>query len=293
MTAKRVARAITPPIVVDGWRRLARRRQAASSSQPEWEYVPDGWDAAPDGTSGASGWDIEAVRDAYRQKLRAFRDGIDPTGPLAVATSPLWPTNARSVHDQNAVLAFAYVLALAARQSSAVSVLDWGGGVGLHSLLGRALLPSAVELDYHCRDLPLVCELGRDELPSVQFHDNDGCLDRTYDLVFASSSLQYSEEWTQVFGRLAAATGRYLYVAKVPVVVECPSFVVRQRAQEYGLDTEYLSWVLNRGELLDCAERAGLELVREVVYGYRPLVHGAPEQDETSGFLFRPSSSTD
>ena len=42
--------------------------------------------------------------------------------------------------------------------------------------------------------------------------------------------------------------------------------------------------MFNRRELLDGAERAGLELVREVIYGYRPLVHGAPEQDETRGF---------
>lgn len=69
---------------------------------------------------------------------------------------------------------------------------------------------------------------------------------------------------------------------------ENPSFVVRQRAREYGLDTEYVSWVFNRDELLDQVERAGLRLTREFLEGYQPLVHGAPEQDETRGFLFQP-----
>ncbi len=35
-----------------------------------------------------------------------------------------------------------------------------------------------------------------------------------------------------------------------------------------------------------------IELVREVIYGYRPLVH-APEQDETWGFLVRPRHGSD
>ena len=109
-----------------------------------------------------------------------------------------------------------YALTLAARRSDVVSVLDWGGGVGLHALLGHALLPAGVELEYHCRDLPLVCELGRAQLPGVQFHDDDACLDRTYDLVFASSSLQYSEQWTGVVDGLAAATGRYLFLGGCP-----------------------------------------------------------------------------
>lgn len=287
MTVKRVVRAMTPPVVVSGGRRLARRVRPPDSPPPEWEYVPEGWTAARTG-AGASGWDVADVHDAYREKLRVFRAGLDATGPLAAATSPLWPTNAPSIYDQNAVLAFAYALTLAARNARAVSVLDWGGGVGLYSLLGTALLPSDVELEYHCKDLPLVCELGRAELPAVRFHDDDSCLDRTYDLVFASSSIQYSERWGEVVDGLASATGRYLFLTRVPVVLESPSFVVRQRAYRYGLDTEYLSWVFNRRELLDRAEGAALELTREFLSGYHPLVHGAPEQDETRGYLFRP-----
>ena len=109
-------------------------------------------------------------------------------------------------------------------------MLDWGGGVAAVFARRSAVLPSDVEVDYHCKDLPLVCELGREELPTVRFHDDDACFDRTYDLVFASSSLQYSEEWAHLTARLAAATDGYLYLAKVPVVVDSPSFVVRQRA---------------------------------------------------------------
>ena len=40
--------------------------------------------------------------------------------------------------------------------------------------------------------------------PTVQFHDDDACLERTYDLVFASSSLQYSEQWARCVDRSRA-----------------------------------------------------------------------------------------
>jgi putative methyltransferase (TIGR04325 family) len=286
MTVKRVVRGITPPLVVTGWRRLTRWVRAPSSTPPEWEYVPEGWAGART-NSGIAGWDAPGVRDAYREKLQVFRDGLDATGPLAVATTPSSTTNAPSIADQSAVLAYAYAVTLAARNGNAVSVLDWGGGIGLFYFLGSALLPSDVELEYHCKELPLVCELGRIEVPDVQFHDDCSCLDRSYDLVFASSSVQYSEDWGALLDGLASATNRYLYLARMPVVSESPSFVVRQRAYEYGLGTEYLSWVFNRHELVDRAERAGLELTREFLQGYKPLVHGAPEQDETRGFLFR------
>jgi putative methyltransferase (TIGR04325 family) len=287
MTVKRVVRGITPPVLMTAWHRLASRMRHEPAALPEWEYVADGWSGARV-DSGVAGWDVVAVREAYREKLQVFRNGLDTNGPLAAATSPLWRANTPNIHNQTAVLSFAYALTLAARNGRAVSGLDWGGGVGLYSLLGAALLPHDVELEYHCKDLPLVCELGRSELPGVHFHDDDSCLDRSYDLVFASSSIQYSEPWGEVFDGLASATKKYLYLARVPVVSDSPSFVVRQRAYERGIDTEYVSWVFNRRELLDRVERAGLDLTREFIHGYKPLIHGAPEQDETRGFLFEP-----
>ena len=40
-------------------------------------------------------------------------------------------------------------------------------------------------------------------------------------------------------------------------------------------------------DVADCAEEAGLELVREFVYLERWAVRGAPEKQEGRGFLFR------
>ena len=230
------------------------------------------------------------MAEAYRVKLPAFRSALAGAGLIAFPTSASASTTTPSVTEQNAVLAFAYSLLLAARTRDSVSILDWGGGIGLYSLLARALVPREVTVEFHCRDLPLVCSYGREAMTEVHFHDDDSCLDRTYDLVFASSSLQYTKDWQPLFARLAAAATQYLYLARVPVVFSTPSFVVLQRAHRYGFGTEYLSWVFNRDELLEHAQRAKLELVREFLLGYKPAISGAPEQDETRGLLFHPAA---
>jgi hypothetical protein len=41
----------------------------------------------------------------------------------------------------------------------------------------------------------------------VDFREDESCLERTYDLVVASSSLQYAEDWRGLLDRIAAAAG--------------------------------------------------------------------------------------
>ena len=153
-----------------------------------------------------------------------------------------------------------------------------------------AVLPDEVDLDYHCKEMPRVAEYGRRSVPEVTFWDDESCLDRAYDLVFASSSLQYSEDWHATLRGLAGASADHLLVSRAPIVRHHPSFVVLQRAHQYRFETEYLGWVFNRQELLEVASNAGMQLTREFVDGYRPDVVGAPEQDELWAYLFRRGS---
>jgi putative methyltransferase (TIGR04325 family) len=278
---RRVVKDVTPPVVVRGVRRVTG---ATTRSAPEWEHVPEGWTRA---TRDLRGWQDPSVLEAYRSQLPEFRAAVEGAAPLAHGTSAATTLGAGSVFEQNTMLAFAYAVLLASRGRERLSILDWGGGLGFHSFVTRAVLPSAVELDYHCKELPQLCELGRREVPEVTFWDDERALDRTYDLVVASSSLQYSERWASDVTGLAGATAGHLFLTRVPVVFEHPAFVVLQRTRGYRFDTEYLSWVFNREELLAHVGTSGLELVREFLLGLRPDVVGAPEQDETRAFLFR------
>jgi hypothetical protein len=76
---------------------------------------------------------------------------------------------------------------------------------------------------------------------------------------------------------LAASTRGFLYLTRVPVALQVPSFVVLQRAHAYGYETEYLGWVLNRDELLEQARLAGLELQRELILPAWLSASKAPE----------------
>lgn len=278
-----------PPAALD----LARRVRKPPA--PGWSYVPEGWPAA----GRYSGWDVESVTATQVANWPGYLRGIEGVGPLGLPTEstrldqhrtdgPDLPGYAYASH--NAIVTFGYVLARTAHDRDRVSVLDWGGGLGYHAPLARALLPE-VEIDYHCHDLPLVCRAGEELQPDVTFHeDADTALARRYDLVLVSNALQYFEDTRELLGQLAAATDRHLLLTRVPIVWNVPSYVVAQHPIRFGYDTEYLSWTFNRGALLAHADAVGLELVREFLLLERQHVPDVPEQWENRAFLFAPGS---
>ena len=234
------------------------------------------------------GWSSEEVAHSYREKWPGFVAAVQGNGPLGVhhEVQKGAVIGRDDPWSQNIVLAWAYALARAANGAGALSVLDWGGALGQHYVLARALLPD-VEFDYHCKELPAVCAEGKRVLPEVTFHDDDGWLARRYDLVLASNSLQYEEDWRARLRTFAEAARGWLFVTRVLVATGHPSFVTLQRAHAYGYATEYVGWVLNRDELLDTAHGCGLELVREFVFESGFPIDGAPETVGNRGFLFR------
>jgi putative methyltransferase (TIGR04325 family) len=196
------------------------------------------------------------------------------------------------VNHHNTVMSFAYVLARAARGRPRMSVLDWGGGMGHYALIARAVLPE-VTVDYTVMDLPALCAAGRAVLPDVTFEtEADACLGRRYDLVLASSSLQYVEDWRSLLRRLAAASDGWVYLTRLPLVQRAETFAVVQRPHWAGYLTEYIGWVFNQREFLAACGAAGLVLEREVLLEQGSLAAGAPERFNWGGFLLRPSPAT-
>jgi putative methyltransferase (TIGR04325 family) len=291
--AKWLVKAVTPPILLLGvkWiaigvglRKREEQEQAAAEGQslpevPEWEYVPEGW------RRDATGWNVDAVARSYREKWPAYTAAIEAPHPLAVSHEGV-EVQRDDYAAQSMLLSFAYVLALAAGRRDRISVLDWGGGLGHYYALARSVV-SGLELEYHVKETPAVCAQGREVLPQVTFHEDETCLGRRYDLVLASSSLQYEQDWQSLFERLAGAAEHYLYVARLPVALKSEPFVVLQRAHAYGYETEYLGWVVSRPELLERAAAAGLVFAREFLLEAGFWADGAPETPvEHRSFLF-------
>ncbi len=164
-------------------------------------------------------------------------------------------------------------------------MLDWGGGIGHYYFLARALWPD-LQIEYACKDVPLLAEYGATLFPDQHFSSGEDCLSGKYDLVMASASLQYEKDWKNLLHRLANASSKYMYIAQLPTIQKSPSFVFVQRPYQYGYNTEYLAWCINEAEFLAASRSAGLRLVRKFVYGYQPKIFKAPEQNIYSGYLF-------
>jgi putative methyltransferase (TIGR04325 family) len=291
-----LARAVLPPILYDALRGL---RDRLAPQQPEWEYVPEGWARARTDPR-VSGWNVDAVVERYRRLWPEWSRALVGTGTLGVdytRSLRTYDSDARRVPTDlpwahNAVMSYAYVLALTAHERQRLSVFDWGGGVGQFLPLSRALLPG-VEFDYHVKDVPDLCSLGRELNPEASFYEDDSWRRRRYDLTVSSSAFQFTEEWRSTLEALAEVTARHLFISRLPIISRSPSFVVLQRAEPYGFQTQFLGWFLNRDEFVDCTRGAGLELVREFVMMDETPAHAAPEQATYRGFLFRPVASSD
>jgi putative methyltransferase (TIGR04325 family) len=299
MTWRRIVRQVLPPFITNALIKVMRG--GGERGAPEWEYVPGGWrrregasrEAGSVQSLNESGWNDESIVRAQRAKWDRFVSLIGLNGgtsPLAVYHEAATLTN-DSLTAHNTFVSYGYVLARAAASVPAgdrLSILDWGSGLGHYYVVSRALLPE-VTFDYHARDLPRLCAAGRTLLPEVTFHETDADAlgaRRRYDLILASGSLHYHEAWRDVLRGFAAASRRFVYLTRLPIVQHVPSFVVVQRPHAVGYETEYQGWFFNRDEFLAGAREAGLRLVREFLVDERPHAHGAPEQCEFRGFLF-------
>ena len=283
---KHVIKQLAPPVFVTllRWVLRANGRVVVLGRQPDWEVVPEGW---RDDDARSRGWDHPSISATQAAKWNGFLAMVAGSSPLGVSPeSPPGAAPSASVH--NTLITFAYVLARTALTvgTGRVSVLDWGGGLGQYYHVARAVLPE-IELDYTVKDLPVMCRAARSLSPEVAFVEDESCLARGYDLVFASSVLHYARDWPAELARLAAAARQYLFITRLFTAAGVDTFVVVQRPHRHGYHTEYISWVLGRDEFLAAATAAGLALEREVLVDEAPRVQGAPAPVQVRGFLFR------
>jgi putative methyltransferase (TIGR04325 family) len=279
MAFRQFVRNWTPPALLSLVRQLR-----APKGPPDWEYCPEGWHTA---SPEIKGWNEPSIAAAQERTWTDFVRLASGPGPLGINHTDLVP-NAENYGAHNTVISFGYALALAADGKSEVSLLDWGGGLGHYGILAQSLLRGK-RIHYFCKEVPVLCAAGRKALPSGTFMETwDECRARSYDLVLVSGSLHYSVDWRQSLEELASVCDSYLLVTRLPIIHSAASYVAVQRPYGCGYQTEYLGWCINRAEFLDQAGAMGMELIRELLVDERPAIHGAPEQPEYRGFLFRP-----
>jgi hypothetical protein len=176
-----------------------------------------------------SGWNVDAALERYRLPWPGWIHALRGTGMLGVDYTwsvQTYNPDARSVPTDlswahNAVMSYAYVLARLAHGKRRLSVLDWGGGVGQFLPLSRALLPD-LELEYHVKDTPALCSLGRELNPEAFFHEDDSWQARKFDLAISSSAFQFSEDWRGTLEALAGSLSSSCSSAAFPLSSTTP-----------------------------------------------------------------------
>jgi putative methyltransferase (TIGR04325 family) len=258
-TIKNVFRELIPPLLWKGIRKIRNSLKSKTTDYIEWEYIPEGWERQNQ-DSNIKGWNIESVLEAYKANWPTFIKNLETTLPFGI--SPESSSEERAnIMFHNIVITYGYVLALTSRQKSELSLLDWGGGIGHYYLISQKLIPDLI-IDYHCKDVPILAEYGQELFPKAHFYSDESCLSRKFDLVFASTSLHYSQNWQHTLKGLAEATSGYLFITRLPIVHQVASYVMVQRPYEYGYNTEYLGWCLNKDEFLQQFEiKRGTKMV--------------------------------
>jgi putative methyltransferase (TIGR04325 family) len=300
ITVRCVLRQLLPPIVVDAIRYVRGDTatvpavpakavevavvggSSAADTVIEWEAVPNTdrtW------TSNA-GWSHESIVTAQLRKWPSFLKSMEGTFPLGQSHEGPggMPAN---VAAHNTIVTFGYALGRVAQGRSAVSILDWGGGLGHYYVYARALFPDLV-LNYVVKDLPGLCGAGASLLPEVTFvSDESEALSQSYDFVFASSSVHYTRDHYHLLERLCGCASNWLMITRTPFVEKADDFVVVQRPYMYGYMTEYPGWFMNRTKMLDFVSGCGFGLIRQFIVAEQPNVPNAPEPAQYFGFLFR------
>lgn len=277
---RRASDLLLPPICL---RLLTCARNRWGPPDPlcsRFEFLPGGpsqWRPVKD-----EPWNAQAVLEMERERWAALCRNLEGAGPLGFSHEDHDMKVVDSPFFHNLHMTFSYVLALAAHGKTELSVLDYGGSLGHYYQVGRAVLPE-VKLEYHVKEVPRIVALGRELNPEVHWHEDDRCLEQTYDLVLVSSSLQYVQDWKRCLQQLARASRAYFLLTRIPAINRHPSYVVIQRV--YSL--EMFMWILNRDEILQVVEGSGARRIRELVLGDPvPIRHG-PENATLQGWLFK------
>ena len=273
-----------PPIVIKGARfvqNLFKKPDLHSMGFHTLEYAPNGWQTQLNNNRN-KGWSVNSVIDTEKAKWNVFCRNLEGPGPLGFSHEHTDLSIIRNPNFHNVHISYAYVLALTAHKKDSISVLDWGGALGHYYLVAKAVLPG-VDIDFHVKEVPLMAKAGEQLNPEVHWYDDETCLERDYDLVMMTGSIPYMEDWADVLHRITRSIKGYLFISRLPVVENSPSFV----AVQHLYNSQMLHQQINQTELLETVRETGLTLVREFVVGDRPYIKNAPEQCEVRGWLFK------
>jgi putative methyltransferase (TIGR04325 family) len=220
----------------------SRGRAITVSSFKVWDGVYASFDQAP---AAGPGFDGPTWRE------RSLKSARDTAAKLAAGE-----TLDYSLRQRNALLPI--VAATLLSWKSRVSILDFGGSLGTaFIILSHAIGKDIGRVDYRVVEVDGICCVGRElfaEAPRPTFQSALPSAE-TFDIVQASSTLQYVEDWRNAIGRLSAYRAPFLVLGDL-LIGDFTSYVTLQNYY----DSRIRSWFINADDFIGEVKRHGYQL---------------------------------
>ena len=138
-----------------------------------------------------------------------------------------------------------------------IRVLDFGGGLGADFRRLRAAMPTGWCIAWDVLETMPMAEAGRQHVreTGLHFFSDWNQLQERYDLVHASSSVQYTPDPVHTFERLTILAGHYMVVTRCPLIPGSRDRLTVQRVPPSYYDASYPAWFLGEDKWLPLIER--------------------------------------
>ena len=232
---RKVVQAALPPFVLNALLRLRRLRYGFHGDYASYEdalrhcHTP-------------SAFSSEQIIDTA---LRRARAGLDAPG-----------SHITTREQQLLAATLTPLLACALKRES--RVLDFGGGLGADFRRIRFMLPPDWCLAWDILETAPMAEAGRLHVreTGLRFFSEWEDAQGPYDLVLASSSVQYTPDPVRTFERMTTLASRYVIVSRFPLIPGSRDRLTVQRVSPSYYDASYPAWFLGERKWLPLIEES-------------------------------------
>lgn len=213
-----------------------------------WEGVYDEFANVPVSGEGFSSktW-VERSERWTRAVIRAHQE----KGPM--------PLEVMSEHKILVTLAW-----LLAREQKSLTILDFGGGMGMAYVYLIDSATSIPHLAYHVVELENLCRIGRalfENDSRIEFHSELPQVPTAVDIIYISTALQYASDYRGLLGSLIRYRPKYFLLTSLPSDVGIPTYASAQVNIE---GSRIATWFFSLEEIVDLFTNGGYELVLDI-----------------------------
>lgn len=267
LTLREFVRSLAPPLIVDGYRQLTKKKK--------FYYLSGDYQSWDEAVAASTGYDAELILEKTKQALLQVKNGqavYERDSVLFDEVQYSWPL-------------LAGLMWVAAQSGGDLNVLDFGGSLGSTYFQNRTFLRGLSWVRWNIVEQPRHVEIGRQwfEDNTLRFYRNiEECLAETKpNVVILSSILQYLETPYYFLRKLMELPCNDFLIDRTPFWDGPTDRLCVQHVQPDVYPASYPSWILARGRFLEVVSR-NLDLVVEfpnsdslegpVDFGYRGMI---------------------